>query len=73
MLTSLKAHGHKLEMRGTSLDATCDLRVWIPEEGALELTRDGITHIHTEQVPGGWIVTGCAQGTYELRNAASKS
>lgn len=72
-LTSLQAQGRKLDMTGMSESGTCDLQVWIPGDQPLELTSEGVTDIQTEQVDGGWIVTGCAKGAYELHNGISMS
>jgi endoglycosylceramidase len=48
---------------------SCGLRVWVPAKGAgpPRFEDEGVSRRRTESVPGGWLVSGCARGDYELR------
>ena len=48
---------------------SCGLEVWIPGSAEPDVTATGITDLETDAVPGGWLVTGCAEGEYSLSTA----
>jgi hypothetical protein len=66
VLTSLEAEGGAVELSGTTAERSCDLEVWIPGTAEPDVEVTGITEVETSEVPGGWIVTGCADGDYTL-------
>lgn len=66
VLTSLEAEGAVVDLAGTTPDRSCDLEVWIPGAAEPDVEVTGIEEVETAEVPGGWIVTGCAEGDYTL-------
>ena len=66
VLTSLSADGSAVDLAGTAEERSCGLEVWIPGTGEPDLESTGITDLEASPVAGGWIITGCADGAYEL-------
>ena len=66
VLTSLKAEGADVDLAGTADDHSCGLDVWVPGTAEPDVRATGISDIETTAVPGGWSVTGCADGDYTL-------
>lgn len=66
-LISLEAEGPTLRMTGTTDVPGCDLRIWIPGPAKPNVQASGLTSIKLAKVPGGWNVTGCADGDYTLK------
>lgn len=66
VLTSLEAEGAAVDLAGTTPDRGCDLEVWVPGAAEPDVEVTGIEEVETTEVPGGWIVTGCADGDYTL-------
>ena len=66
VLTALDAVGPHLSLAGTVEERNCGLEVWVPGEAEPEPIVSGITDVDTTAVPGGWSVTGCADGDYTL-------
>ena len=66
VLTALDAVGSRLSLAGTVEERTCGLEVWVPGDAEPQLSVSGITDVDTTAVPGGWRVTGCADGDYTL-------
>ncbi|MFF2388031.1 glycoside hydrolase family 5 protein [Agromyces sp. NPDC058104] len=72
MLTSLEAgvagdDRAELAFTGVVDEPTCGLRVWIPGEAEPRFSEQGgLSRVEFEQVEGGWLVTGCADGEYAL-------
>ncbi|MET8149960.1 glycoside hydrolase family 5 protein [Actinoplanes sp. NPDC049668] len=58
----------ELRIAGTAPDspANCRVDIWVPGAPKPRLTTTGVTEASSEQVPGGWRVTGCARGSYTL-------
>lgn len=67
-LTSLSAEGAELTLTGTGGDG-CGLDVWVPGTAEPGIRVSGVTDIRAVEVPGGWRITGCAEGDYELTTA----
>ncbi|MFE6736308.1 cellulase family glycosylhydrolase [Microbacterium sp. NPDC057650] len=58
----------RLALSGTTPEHGCGLRVWVPGTAEPEVTKStGLTDIASEQVDGGWMLTGCASGEYAMR------
>jgi endoglycosylceramidase len=55
-----------LALRGTVAARTCGLRVWVPGSADPVAKPSGLTELTAEQVPGGWVLTACAEGDYRL-------
>ena len=66
MLTALEADGAAIELAGTTKERSCGLEVWVPGGAEPEVVVTGITGVEATAVPGGWMVTGCAEGDYTL-------
>jgi endoglycosylceramidase len=66
VLTSLSAEGSAVDLAGTAGERSCGLEVWIPGSSEPDVESTGITNLEASAVAGGWIVTGCADGAYEL-------
>lgn len=66
VLTSLAGHEADLTLAGSTAKRSCGLTVWIPGEAQPVVATEGITNVETVAVPGGWNVTGCADGDYTL-------
>ncbi len=66
VLTALTADGADVALAGTTDERSCGLEVWIPGSAEPDLETSGITDLEATAVPGGWIVTGCAEGDYKL-------
>jgi hypothetical protein len=49
-----------------SMPTACTLTVWYPGATRPDPVTTGITGVSEQQVPGGWLVTGCAGGAYTL-------
>ena len=75
MLTSLAAgtsgdDGAVFRLTGRAEQPTCGLQVWIPGEAKPGIDeQSGLDEVELEQVDGGWILTGCADGDYALASA----
>jgi hypothetical protein len=69
IVTSLSATGPKLKLVGTTKDASCGLDVWIPGHDKPVLATTGVTGLTATAVPGGWSVTGCADGSYTVTSS----
>jgi endoglycosylceramidase len=65
-LTALDADGTQVSLAGTVAERSCGLEVWVPGDAEPEFTTSGITDAATTAVPGGWSVSGCAEGDYAL-------
>ena len=61
-----KPKARRLDLTGNADERSCGLEVWIPGTTEPDLETTGITDLETTEVPGGWIVTGCAEGDYAL-------
>ncbi|WP_164743547.1 glycoside hydrolase family 5 protein [Microbacterium sulfonylureivorans] len=66
VLTSLEADGASIDVTATTDVPGCGLEVWIPGDAEPDVSATGVTELATEEVPGGWLVTGCADGEYML-------
>lgn len=66
VLTALSGDGAHLELAGTAGERSCGLEVWVPGESEPDVIAKGVTGIDVSRVPGGWLVTGCADGDYTL-------
>ena len=66
VLTSLDAEGATVELSGTVEQPGCGLEVWVPGDAEPDVQTTGITDVEATAVPGGWSVTGCAEGDYTL-------
>ncbi|MGX5695570.1 glycoside hydrolase family 5 protein [Agromyces soli] len=75
VLTSLAAgtsgdDGAEFRLTGRAEQPTCGLQVWIPGESKPAIDeQSGLDEVELEQVDGGWILTGCADGDYALASA----
>lgn len=60
-----------LEVRGRddSARGSCAVLIWVPasRRGAPRFERTHVGRLSTRRVAGGWLVTGCARGSYSLR------
>ncbi|MDR2998395.1 MAG: cellulase family glycosylhydrolase [Microbacterium sp.] len=57
----------RLALSGTTAQDGCGLSVWVPGTAEPEVTKStGLTDIASEQVDGGWMLTGCASGDYAM-------
>ncbi|MFE6997280.1 cellulase family glycosylhydrolase [Microbacterium sp. NPDC057659] len=57
----------RLALAGTTAERGCGLRVWVPGAAKPQVTEStGLTNVASEQVDGGWILTGCASGDYAM-------
>ena len=63
-LTTLTSDPASLTAAGDG--AGCGLDVWFPGDARPVTESTGLTGVATRQVPGGWRITGCAQGAYTL-------
>ncbi|KRB37811.1 glycoside hydrolase family 5 protein [Microbacterium sp. Root180] len=70
ILTSLSADGAGLRLTGTGGDG-CGLEVWVPGSARPDVSSSGLSGVEVTVVPGGWSVTGCADGDYELTTAGA--
>ncbi|MGN8551899.1 UNVERIFIED_CONTAM: glycoside hydrolase family 5 protein [Microbacterium sp. SLM126] len=68
ILTSLSAEGADVRLTGTGGDG-CGLDVWVPGSARPDVSSSGLSGVEVTVVPGGWSVTGCADGDYELTTA----
>lgn len=72
VITTLEAgtsgdDGAEFSFTGVVDEPRCGLQVWIPGEAEPEFTEQrGLSRLALEQVDGGWIATGCAEGEYAL-------
>ena len=66
VLTALEADGAHVSLAGSVAERSCGLEVWVPGSAEPELSSSGITDAATAAVPGGWRITGCADGDYTL-------
>lgn len=69
VLTALSADGSHVSLSGTGGEG-CGLEVWVPGAAEPGIRSAGLTQLETEAVPGGWLITGCADGDYELETSA---
>ena len=69
-VTSLASDGADMQLAGTTADASCGLRVWVPGSREPQVEATGVTDLETTEVPGGWLVTGCADGDYPVDTKA---
>ncbi|GAA1789675.1 cellulase family glycosylhydrolase [Agromyces lapidis] len=71
-LTSLRAgvagdDRAEFTLTGVVDQPTCGLQVWVPGTAEPEFSEErGLSRVELEQVDGGWLVTGCADGEYAL-------
>ena len=65
-VTSLTAEGAELRLAGSSPQRVCGWEVWVPGDAEPDVSTTGVTDLGTAQVPGGWVVSGCAEGDYTL-------
>lgn len=67
-LTSDPGTGN-FDIRGAdpSRAGSCTLAVWVPGAARPRVKGRHITRIRARREPGGWMVSGCARGAYELR------
>lgn len=67
-LDSLVSGGADLEFSATVDDPAinCELDIWVPGENEPVLSTTGVTGAEAVEVPGGWQVTGCAEGSYTV-------
>lgn len=57
----------RLSMTATTQEPGCGLTVWVPGEAEPEvISSEGVTDVERAEVPGGWMLTGCAAGDYSL-------
>ena len=66
VLTKLVADGATVELAGTAEQPGCRLEVWVPGDAEPDVQTTGLTDVASAAVPGGWIITGCAEGDYTL-------
>ena len=64
MLTALDSGRRGDRFSGTAEERSCGLEVWIPGTNEPDFDNVGITNLEATEVPGGWLVTGCADGDY---------
>jgi endoglycosylceramidase len=59
----------RFDVRGAdpSRAGSCTLSVWVPGARRPRLSARHVTRIRARRAPGGWLVSGCARGDYELR------
>ncbi|GAA4377505.1 glycoside hydrolase family 5 protein [Paeniglutamicibacter cryotolerans] len=69
-LISLEAEGPALTLTGIADVHGCGLRIWIPGKAKPNVMAAGLTSLKRVQVPGGWTVTGCADGEYTLSSGS---
>lgn len=78
-LTSLTSDPAKRAFRVRGSDASrrgsCKLVVWTPasKAGRPRFARTNVKRIRTRRAAGGWVTTGCAHGSYELRRKLPRS
>ena len=48
---------------------SCRLEAWFPGTAPPRADATGVTSLRTTQVPGGWLVSGCAGGSWKVRLA----
>jgi hypothetical protein len=69
-LESLTAGPRGIELRLTATaptaPANCQIDIWFPGETAPHLRTTSVLNASAEQVPGGWRITGCANGAYSI-------
>ncbi|WP_104091864.1 glycoside hydrolase family 5 protein [Arthrobacter sp. GMC3] len=65
-LTSLQADGAKFQLAGTTASRGCGLTLWVPGSAKPVLSTVGVTELDSVAVPGGWRVSGCAEGNYTV-------
>ncbi|GGN74774.1 hypothetical protein GCM10010112_45270 [Actinoplanes lobatus] len=60
-----------LRITATAADdpANCRVDIWVPGDAKPGLTATGVTDLSSEQVTGGWRVSGCARGAYSVTAA----
>ncbi|MGY4643665.1 glycoside hydrolase family 5 protein [Cellulomonas sp. URHB0016] len=60
--------GRDLELAATveSDDVGCGIDVWVPGEAFPQVRTTGVGSATTTKVPGGWRVSGCADGSYTV-------
>jgi hypothetical protein len=46
--------------------ANCLVDIWVPGSTMPRLTTTGLGDLSSENVPGGWRITGCARGSYTI-------
>ncbi|MFD5864790.1 glycoside hydrolase family 5 protein [Agromyces sp. NPDC127015] len=73
VLTSLRAGvtgtpdaAATMSLTGEAPSATCGLQVWIPGSAEPAVESSGLGDVAVDEVPGGWLLTGCAEGAYAL-------
>lgn len=65
-ITWLESQGATMTLTGTSESHSCDLRLWVPGEAEPNVTSVEIKQVSKQQVAGGWIISGCAEGDYSI-------
>lgn len=63
-LTALTSEDAALTLKGEGKG--CGLDVWFPGTAKPTTQGTGLQNLETQQSPGGWRITGCAQGGYSL-------
>ncbi|AMB58227.1 hypothetical protein AWU67_04485 [Microterricola viridarii] len=66
VLTALEADGARLQLSGNTTERSCGLRLWVPGSAKPAVDVTGVTELEITSVPGGWSVTGCADGDYTV-------
>lgn len=66
-LTSLSVSGGTLQFTGLTSAKSCNLEVWFPGEERPVVESVGVDRGEFEQVDGGWLLTGCVTGEYQLQ------
>ena len=54
-------------LKGEANNGDCRLEVWVPGPREPDLQAEGLDGLRVLARPGGWLVTGCASGSYGLR------
>lgn len=70
-LTSLVSNGPHVLITGSTNTPGCGLEVWVPGSDRPDVSTTGLTNVKSTAVPGGWTVTGCADGRYSLSTGGS--
>lgn len=66
-LTSLTSEGAKFDLSGTAGPGTCEIRIWIPGSARPAVNATGVSAVQLTAHGTGYLLTGCARGTYRLR------
>lgn len=66
-LTSLSVVDDELAFIGRATAKSCDLEIWIPGDDQPDVKSAGVDRSAFEKVDGGWLLTGCVTGKYEVK------